>query len=40
MPKIKLQSFEGEVFEVDVAAAYVSGTLKTMLDLLGELNIF
>lgn len=35
VPKIKLQSSDGKVFEVDVDVAMVSLTLKGMLDALG-----
>ena len=35
MPSIKLQSLDGEVFEVDVEIAKQSVTIKTMLDDLG-----
>lgn len=32
MPMIKLQSLEGEVFEIDVEIARQSVTIKTMLE--------
>ncbi|KAF7494291.1 S-phase kinase-associated protein 1 [Sarcoptes scabiei] len=35
MPNIKLQSSDGEIFEVDVEVARMSITLRTMLDDLG-----
>lgn len=35
MPNIKLQSSDGEIFEVDVEVARMSNTLRTMLDDLG-----
>eukprot|EP00516_Mucochytrium_quahogii_P004473 CAMPEP_0203755992 /NCGR_PEP_ID=MMETSP0098-20131031/9326_1 /ASSEMBLY_ACC=CAM_ASM_000208 /TAXON_ID=96639 /ORGANISM=" , Strain NY0313808BC1" /LENGTH=38 /DNA_ID= /DNA_START= /DNA_END= /DNA_ORIENTATION= len=35
MPMIKLQSLEGEVFEIDVEIARQSVTIKTMLEDLG-----
>lgn len=35
MPIIKLQSSDGEIFDVDVEVARMSITLKTMLDDLG-----
>ena len=36
MPIIKLQSSDGDVFEVDVEIAKQSITIKTMLDDLGN----
>ena len=38
MPMIKLQSSDGEVFEVDVEIAKQSVTIKTMLE--GKINYF
>lgn len=38
MPMIKLQSLEGEVFEIDVEIARQSVTIKTMLE--GNQNSF
>lgn len=32
MPKIKLQSSDGEIFDVDVEIAKASNTIKTMID--------
>lgn len=35
---MKLQSSEGQIFEVDLQTAMVSGTLRTMMEGLGKLN--
>ncbi|XP_037581699.2 S-phase kinase-associated protein 1 [Dermacentor silvarum] len=35
---MKLQSSEGQVFEVDLQTAMVSGTLRTMMEDLGKMN--